>query len=285
MGKNILLTGSSGFIASAFRKKLESEGINVIPYDIRNGDDILDYSQLLKQLDKADSVWHFAAVADLNRSAVRPYESMEINIRGVYNIAQACHESHVQMNFISTCCVYGNCEEFPSTEKTLPNPSELYACSKMAGEYIVLGYHRQFDMDFNILRIPTTYGPGMRDELAIAKFIRNAHFNLPIEIHSDGEQTRTYTYIDDLIDALWLVEYKGIKNEILNVSSHEEISVNQAVDLIKLLTQSKSSIVWGQQRRGQTFKESISTKKLERLTGWYPKTSFAEGIKKCMTSF
>lgn len=279
--KKILVTGSSGAIASRFCRKLERENIQVIPFDLAEGDDLMDYLELFKKVARADSVWHFAAMADLNYAAADPLKCMEVNIKGTYYLTHICHELKVKLNFISTCCVYGNCGEFPSSEKNLPNPSELYAHSKLAGENIVLGYHKQVGLKYNILRIPTTYGEGMRPALAIAQFIKRAKANEDIIIHGNGEQTRTYTYIKDLIDALWLIESKGIENETFNISSDEEISVNNLVELIKTMTESNSKIIWGYDRIGQTYREFIDTTKLKKL-GWEAKVSLVEGLKKCL---
>lgn len=205
---------------------------------------------------------------------------MEVNIKGAYNVAHAAYINQCKINYISTCCVFGNQKEHPETEKTLPNPSELYAASKLAGEYCVLAYNRTYGIKFNILRIPTTYGPGMREALGVYVFLSQALKGKDITVHGSGNQTRTLTYIDDVIDALVSTEKNDIENEILNVSTEETVSASEMAVVIKEITNSNSVITHIDQRPGQTFREQISAEKIRDLIGWKAKTSFRDGILK-----
>jgi len=279
---NILVIGGKGFIGSKFVEKIQGKENNVFTYDVQDREDINQYTHLLiKLLDKRiDEVWHFAAIADLNYMRQYPMRSMGVNVLGTINIANICSEKKIKLNFISTCCVYGNQEIHPSDEKQLPNPAEIYACSKLAGENIIKGYAKSYGLKYNILRIPTTYGPRMRPALGVYIFFAQALKGKPLTIHGNGKQVRTLTYIDDVVDALVAVQGRGIENETINISTTEVVSALDMAEKIKALSNSNSEIKHIDQRIGQTFYEEIDVSKAKKLLGWEAKTSFDEGLVK-----
>lgn len=277
----ILVTGGSGFIGKRLMEKLTDLGHEVENFDFINGQDIRDYEHVERAVKGKDMVFHLAAVADLNWAREHPIETMDINVTGTTQMAVACARHNVFLNYASTCCVYGNQETHPSNEKSQPNPTEIYACSKLAGEYVILGYHRLYNLKHNILRFATIYGPGMREALATYIFLKQAIKGEPFTIHGDGTQTRTLTYVDDLIDSCVAVVNKGIENEIINLTTEEEVSVLDIINLSKELTNNtKSEIVFIEQRPGQILKEVIDASKAKKLMDWQAKHSFKEGMKK-----
>ena len=276
----ILVTGGEGFIGKILTDKLRALGHEVESFDYLNGQDIRNYEQVERAVKGKDVVYHLAAVADLNWAREHPLETMDINVTGTTQVAVACARNNVLLNYSSTCCVYGNCNEHPSHEETLPKPAEIYAHSKLAGEHIILGYATLYGLRYNIMRYATIYGPGMRKELAIHIFFRQAMRGEPITVHGDGKQSRTLTYIDDLIEGNLGFIKQGVENEIINLSTEEEHSVNEMVEMIKSITGSKSEIKYIDQRPGQVFKEAIDSSKAKKILGWEAKHSFEEGLKK-----
>jgi nucleoside-diphosphate-sugar epimerase len=264
---NVLLTGSSGFIASKLKKRLRDLGHQVEPFDIAQGQDICN----------AD---HLAAVADLNWARVHPIETMKINVEGTWNIANACRLNGTLLLFASTMCVYGNQKTHPDTEETLPNPAEIYACTKLAGESVIKGFHHTYGLEYVMMRFATIYGEGTRPALGTHIFLRQALKGEPITVHGDGQQTRTLTHIDDLIDAIIAAYQSGKVNETWNMTTQEEVSALQMAETIKSLTGSKSPIVFIPQRVGQTFRESVSAEKIKRDTGWEAKVKWDDGIRR-----
>lgn len=281
---NILVTGGNGFVGKRFIDELKKNGYCVYNFDLSAGKNILDYMQVYNTIDlyQIDIVWHFAAVSDLNIMRDKSLDSLNVNVMGTSILCKICAEKKIKLNYISTCCVYGNQNIHPSNEIQLPNPSEIYAASKLAGENIILGYNRSYDLKYNILRVPTMYGPGMRSALGVYVFIDQAIKGLPITIHGDGKQTRTLTYVDDVIEALVLVQKKEIENQTINISTKEIISANYMAKKIKVLTGSKSKIIHIQQRKGQTLRENIDITIANHILGWNAKTSFDKGLKKTL---
>lgn len=260
-------------------------------YDIRKPEDAERIVQ------GQDAVVLMAAVANLNHFEADPRTGMAVNIGGLINVAQACTDHHVKLYYISTCCVYGNTKDLPSSEEARPEPSEIYAAAKLAGEWLIKGYHKSFDLEYVILRIATTYGPGMRSALAPAVFINQIARGEPITIHGDGQQTRTLTYIDDEVDGIVAVINSGASNETFNVSTEEERSVNDLADIIRQeMGVPEWPIHYVKNRKGQTFKEQIDAGKMREIrvwkgryapdpskvnarTGWVAKYSLRDGIR------
>lgn len=277
---NILITGGKGFLGQHLAKALETRGHRVVSFDIVDGEDLLNYAAVEKAVAGKDAVYHLAAVADLNYARLHPRETMDINIVGTVNVADACARYGVALHYASTCCAYGNPETHPVDERTHPKPTEIYAHSKLAGEHIILGYASQFNLPYTILRLATFYGEGMRPALAPFVFLKQAMRNEPITIHGTGEQTRTFTHVSDIVSGLVAVLESGVKNEIINITTEEEVLVSDMAQLAKSLTGSNSEIVRIADRPGQIHKEEIRAAKAERLLGWKAKVAFADGMRR-----
>lgn len=277
---NILVTGGKGFIGSHLVGALLKERNTVEVFDFIDGEDIRNLDHVEEAIVGKDVVFHIAAVADLNWARENPMETMRTNVDGAANVAYVCSKNKIPLYFASTCCVYGNQEKHPENESFNPNPAEIYACTKVAGENIIRGFSLMYNFPINLMRLATIYGPGMRKELGVSIFFRQAIQNRPITIHGDGKQTRTLTYIDDLIEGIMMLFKSGKFLGAVNLSTTEEVSALSMAQKIKKLTNSKSDLVFVPQRPGQTFRESIDASKAKSEIGWVAKTSFDEGLKK-----
>ena len=282
----ILVTGSDGFIGMPVVERLRAEGHEVVPFDILSGKDMLNREQVDEAIaDGIQIVYHIAAQADLTKihSFDDAYQAVRLNVEGTHNIAYACAKHNAWLIYASTCCVYGNQEVHPESEDTsLPNPSEIYAYTKLAGEQIIRGYHLNFGMAYTILRFATIYGPGMRDALAPHIFFDQAYKGVDITVHGTGEQDRTQTYIDDLVDGIVATaQHPESQGHIINLTANESISANKMAEDIKRIVNSPSKIVHVTDRPNQTYHELFSTEKAKSLLGgWFAKTSWEEGLQK-----
>jgi UDP-glucose 4-epimerase len=289
-----------GFIGLKVIDRLRASGHTVDIVDLPEFD-LTNRQQVLDTIKGYDAVLLMAAISNLNFFEADPIHGMDVNMGGLTNVVQACSDTHTLLYYISTCCVYGNTRDLPSSEEARPEPSEIYAACKLAGEWIIKGYRKSFDLDYVILRIATTYGPGMRAALAPAVFINQINKGEPITVHGDGEQTRTLTYIDDEADGIVAVINSGVKNETFNISTEEEKSVNELIDIIKTeMNTPDHPVMYIKNRKGQTFKEQIDAKKVReiriwkgryaptakkvtQITGWSAKYSLREGIRETLT--
>jgi UDP-glucose 4-epimerase len=288
-----------GFIGLKVIDRLRASGHTVDIVDLPFFD-LTNRQQVLDTIKGYDVVILMAAISNLNFFEADPMHGMDVNMGGLTNVVQACSDTKTLLYYISTCCVYGNTKDLPSSEEARPEPSEIYAACKLAGEWIIKGYRKSFDLDYVILRIATTYGPGMRAALAPAVFINQINKGEPITVHGDGEQTRTLTYIDDEADGIVAVINSGIKNETFNISTEEEKSVNELIDIIKTeMNTPDHPVMYIKNRKGQTFKEQIDAKKVReiriwkgryaptakkatKITGWSAKYSLREGIRETL---
>lgn len=281
--KKILVTGDKGFIASKLVTRLQELGHEVMGYDLAQGKDLLDLVALEEAVKQVDVIYHVAAQADLTKMVDLDgaYKGVVTNVYTTNNIAFLCAKYNKWLIYASTMCVYGNLDELPAREdKTLPNPSEIYSCSKYAGEWVIKGYSKNFGNPYTILRFATIYGEGMRPALATHVFFRQAMRGEPITVHGDGSQTRTLTYIYDLIEGIVapLSHEKEAYNQVFHLSTEEKISAKKMAEDIKVLTGTSSSIVFVEQRKNQTLHEDFDTSKTKELLGWESKVSWDEGL-------
>lgn len=271
----ILVTGSDGFIGKAFCNRLAKEYKDYIGYDL--SDNILEINQHEFEY-KIDMVVHFAAIADLNQSIENQDKNFDVNIIGTYEVAKFCRNNNIPLIFISTCCVYHSNDDIVD-ETTFPLTNEPYACSKMAGEYILRGMP---DLDYTILRIGTVYGEGMRKELfnyiALDKIIKGE----VIQVNGNGEQERTYIYIDDLVDGIYRAcqNFYNIKSEIINLCGNESISVNLTMTIAAHIVGKPFMAKYGFNRYGDFKSENVSIEKAEKLLDWKPKIEYEDGMKR-----
>lgn len=286
--KSKILHIGAGFIGNEVIRKLKKLGHEVEIYSRSFGQDITDRKLLEEAITRNDIVIQNAAISDLNDYEAKPLLGANVNLWGTVLCANYCSKHKKRLYYISTCCVYGNVDDLPSSEEGKVNPSEIYAEHKLAGESIIKGYHKSFDLEYVILRIATTYGTvDMRSSLAPAVFIGQALSGEPITIHGDGKQTRTLTYIDDEAEGIVAsITHPEVINEIINISSDEELSV---IDWANIINEECSKITgetvplkFIEDRKGQTFRELIDSSKAKKLLGWEAKVKFREGIQRTL---
>lgn len=282
----ILVTGEMGFIGSKVLEELRKKGHEVSGFDIVNNFDLLNIGQLENEIKDADTVFHIAAQADLTQmtdSVDAGRDGVLKNVDATHNVVYCCAKYSKWLIFASTVCVYGNLKKHPATEDTtLPNPSDLYACSKYAAEWIIKGYGKNFNMPWTIERYATIYGPGMRKALGLYVFFEQAISEKDITVHGNGKQERTLTYIDDLVKGIIspLDNPEKAKGQIFNLSNKKRISAIKMAKDVKKITSSKSDIIFVEQRNNQTIREEISVSKVKKALGWESDTPWKEGLEK-----
>jgi len=280
----ILVTGGKGAIGALLMQKLADMGHSACSYDLVDGQDLLDLSALDPAVENVDIVFHAAAEANLNkmRTLEGGRSGMARNVGATDNVAYLCAKHRKWLLFLSTTCLYGNVSENPASEDAaLPNPSEIYAASKYAAEWIIRGYGISFSLPYTILRIATVYGPGCRSELGVHVFLGQALSGEPITVHGDGRQLRTLTYIEDAIAGIVapLGHASEAIGQIFNISSTEQISAIDMAHRIKALTGSHSKVVFVPQRPQNIVTEAANVSKAKRLLQWQARVSFSEGLQ------
>ena len=229
----IIITGGTGFLGKRLCRKLIKNQHEIMSYDIIDGYDILNVEQLEKSFKdfKPDSIIHLAACSDLNIFRDKPEISYKINVIGTRNILGLCKKYNSRLLFASTCCCYGNNDTHPSDETSPTCPTEPYAKSKKESELEIL----KVGLPHCCMRLATFYGPEMRPALAPAIFLDKAHRNETIEIHGNGKQTRTLTYVDDIVSGIITIVENKPKYTIINVTTEEITSVIDMINHAKRL--------------------------------------------------
>ena len=269
---NYFITGGAGFIGSHLAEKLLSNGeiVSIID-DLSTGsidniedlksnvnfeykiDSIMNEHLLAELIDKSDVVFHLAAAVGVKLIVESPVRTIETNIQGTELVLKMASKKKKKIIIASTSEVYGKgtCMPFKETGDLVFGPTTKgrwsYACSKAIDEFLGLAYYKEKKVPVTIVRLFNTVGPrqtGMYG-MVIPTFVKQALLNHPITIYGDGQQTRCFTYVGDVVDAL----VKTSRNpkavgEIFNIGSTEEISIKELAELVKSMTKSNSEIVY-----------------------------------------
>ncbi len=265
--KKILITGAAGNIGSSLCKELlkdednyiigldnlstgkiknikfnKSKKFNFIKCDVNNKKKL----NLIFKKYKINFIFHYAAVVGVQRTLKNPLEVLN-DIEGIKNILENCKKYKIKRLFFSSSSeVYGEPFESPQNELTTPLNSRLpYAIVKNVCESYIKTYHKEYGINYTILRLFNTFGPSQSQDFVITKFIKNSIKNKKIEIYGNGKQTRSFIYIDDNINFTKKIFYeKKLINQTVNLGNNEEITVLELAKKIISLTNSKSKIVF-----------------------------------------
>jgi len=270
-----MVTGSKGFLGKSVIHLLKEYNWDIVHFDLQDGDDILDYQQVISKLQNSNLCIHLAAVADVYDAEADAERCQMINVEGTRNIAKACVDTDVRLLFISTVCAYGNNGNLVQTEDSPLAPTEIYAETKAEAESILSSIE---NLDYRIIRPATFYGSGMRDTLAIQRFINASKNGRKIEIHGNGTQTRCYTHVDDVALSIMILSELWPDDIVYNVANPQPTSVIELVEMIRQVSGENLEIQHVEDRRGQIFCSSIDVSKMKSL-GWAPTKDLLYGIK------
>ena len=302
----ILVTGSSGFIASRVCEMLLEKGELVVGvdnmndyYDIRlkqyRLEKLLKYSNFIfHQVDIENlaklrpifmsnnfrAVYNLAARAGVRYSMENPWIYMRTNAEGTLNLLELMKDYNVSKFILaSTSSLYAGLQ-MPFTEDLPVNtPISPYAASKKAAEAFAYTYHRQYGIDVSILRYFTVFGPGGRPDMAPYRFAKWVLEGTPITLYGDGTQTRDFTYIDDIARGTILAE-KSLGYEIINLGGGKEpVTINQFIAWIEDLTGLKAIINYLPAHSADMQESMANIEKAKKLLDWEPETSTFNGLK------
>lgn len=272
----ILLTGHKGFIGSNLAKKLENH--TIIGVDLKDGNNILDsnYINALFEFYHFDAIIHLAAIAGVGYSIAHSEEVLTNNIIGFDVLAKAAIKHNVKhFIYASSSSVYGD-------DGTQKSP---YAVSKATNELQASMYSNLSDMKFTGLRFFTVYGEGIRKDLAISKFIKAMKANEPLYVYGDGTQSRDFTYVDDITEAIKLIleSDKSWKNEVFDVGYGSSTSVNELIDILKGIINPAYDKVVYQDEKPYDVKETLANpNKLYEWFSFKPRFCLEKGLTKLL---
>ncbi len=277
--QRIVVTGGQGFVGKHLVQALRTRGFDATSFDLRAGQDIRDTATVEQALSAASAVVHLAAWADLYEARRDPVEAVRVNVLGTAVVADAARRQGVRLIHASTACVYGNQARFPTPEDTVPNPTEIYAQTKLAAEQVVRGLVASHGLEAVIVRFPGVYGAGLRGALAVARFFERASADGVLEVHGDGAQTRSPIHVEDLVRGLVAIVERPEVRDTLNLGTPEEISALELAERIQALV-GRGRIVHGPQRSPHTERELIDWSRAHAVLGWTPRVSLEEGLRR-----
>lgn len=305
--KTVVVTGGAGFLGSHLCDRLITEGFQVICIDnfITGSPDNIahlfgndnfkfikhDVTNFIHVPGKIDYILHFASPASPIDYLKLPIQTLKVGSLGTHKALGLAKEKNAIFLLASTSEVYGDPLIHPQNEDYWGNvnpvgPRGVYDEAKRFAESLTMAYHRYHGLQTRIVRIFNTYGPRMRlnDGRVLPTFIGQALRDEPLSIFGDGSQTRSFCYVDDLIEGIYRLM---LSDEVypVNIGNPDEITIKQFADEVINLTGSKSKIAYHPLPEDDPKVRQPDISKAKRLLGWEPKVSRTEGIKRTLEYF
>ncbi|MDH6651294.1 NAD-dependent epimerase/dehydratase family protein [Priestia megaterium] len=296
-----IVTGGAGFIGSHLVEELIIKGFevhiidsmisgkqeNIHPLATLHVEDIC--SKQTKQIilkEKPNIVFHLAAQADVSRSINDPQYDADVNIKGTINILEACRDASVdKIIFASTSAVYGELQKDLITEMDPTVPISYYGLSKLTGESYIRLFSRLYGLSYTILRYGNVYGPRQTPKGeggVVAVFLDRLNKGTMLNIHGDGEQTRDFVYVKDIVQANIAAIDKG-HQEVIHASTTQRTSVNRLLKELEKIHGSKINISHTEGRPGDIKHSCLDSKKAYKLLEWQSQVSIFNGLKETYT--
>ena len=308
-----LVTGVAGFIAARVAEMLLEAGHTIIgvdnlndAYDVRmkqwrlnrikevhqnfhfhqlDISDREDIKHLQEQIthqfegSRLDAVFNLAARAGVRYSVENPWVYVDTNVTGTLNMLEMCRHLKISKFILaSTSSIYGADAPLPTPEEAdSSHPLQSYAASKKGAEALCYAYHYLYDIDVTVFRYFTVYGPAGRPDMVMFRFAQWINEGRTLKVFGDGEQTRGFTYVDDIARGT-ILGLKPLGFEIMNLGGHETISINGLIQLFENLT-GKQAIIEKQPRHpADMLANWANVEKAGRILGWEPVVSLEEGV-------
>ncbi len=294
---NTLVTGGAGFIGSHLVERLVRDGhqvsiidnfsngrrenlaflgnsnsqVKIHEADVANFDSIKDY------FNGVDWVFHLAALADIVPSIKMPHHYFQANVDGTFAVMEAARHANVKrIVYTASSSCYGIPNEYPTLESAPINPAYPYALTKFLGEEIALHWAKVYNLPLISLRLFNVYGPRTRTSgtygAVFGVFLAQKLAGKPFTVVGDGNQTRDFTFVTDVVNAFVTAAASEISGEVFNVGSGESVSVNELVRLLG------GDVTYIPKRPGEPDKTFADITKINSRLNWKPEMSFADGV-------
>jgi dTDP-glucose 4,6-dehydratase len=303
----ILVCGGSGFIGSTFIQNYLKSNSELFITNIDNltigsnqenlkdvqsnnqynfiQDNIQNESVISNLVKDFDIVVNFAAESHVDRSISNPKPFVETNVLGTYSLLEAIRKHDKLFIHVSTDEVYGDADDQESfNELSQINPSNPYSATKAAADHLVASYYRTYGIKCITTRCSNNFGPMQFPEKLIPKTIIRIIKNLKVPIYGDGQQIRSWIYVNDHVDAIQSLILKGKSGDVYNITAYEEISNKMIVEkILDIMDVSHEMIEFVPDRPGHDKRYSIDSSKIEKEINWKPKYDFDNALQETVT--
>ena len=299
--KKIVITGAAGFIGSNLVDKLLNQGFfvygidnlitgsidNLSHLDSNNNFDFVnhDVTKYIDIKEKIDYVFHFASPASPIDYLDYPIQTLKANAIGGHNALGLAKKNNAKFILASTSEVYGDPLEHPQKESYFGNvnpigPRSIYDEAKRFIESMTISYHVYHNLRVSIVRIFNTYGPRMKidDGRVLPTFIKQAASNKDLTVNGDGTQTRSFCYIDDLVNGIVQLMNSEYSYPI-NIGNDDEVSINEIASIIISILNSESKIVYNQLPEDDPLKRKPDLTLAKKILNWSPKIDKKDGFE------
>jgi nucleoside-diphosphate-sugar epimerase len=304
--KRYVVTGGAGFIGSALVRRLvaaregsvrvvdnlltgHEENLADVSSDIEfDRSDIRDYKSVAGALADADVVFHLAAIPSVPRSIQSPIPSHEVNIDGTFNVFRACQEGRVgRVVYAASSSAYGDTTELPKVETMAPRPKSPYAAQKLAGEYYASVFHSCYGLETVSLRFFNVYGerqdPSSPYSGVISLFMRALIERRPPTIFGDGEQTRDWTYVEDVASlCVRAAQAEGVAGKMYNAGNGQRYSLNDVWRLLQEIEGVSIAPRYEAPRAGDVRDSQADTSAVCRDLGHRLQYSLEQGLRRTL---
>jgi len=305
--KKILVTGGAGFLGSHLCDRLVAQGHHVLCVDNyftgskKNIEHLLDYKnfEVIRQdiciplYVEVDEIYNLACPASPYYYQLDPIQTMKTSVIGAFNMLGLAKRTKAKILQASTSECYGDPTVHPQPETYWGNvnPIGIRSCydeGKRAAETLFMDYHRKHGVDTRIMRIFNTYGPRMNpnDGRVVSNFIVQALRNEDITMYGDGLQTRSFCYVDDLLDGMMaLMNYEGIYPHPINIGNPGEFSMLELAEKVIQMTGTTSKIVFQELPQDDPKQRKPDISRAKNVLGWEPKIVLNQGLEKTIDYF
>ena len=293
-----VVTGGAGFIGSHLAKFLVKNNHEVLIIDnlirgtLNNISEIKDdvefhkvdisnYNEIDAVVDSVDGIFHEAALASVPQSFKEPERYQEVNAIGSENIFKLGEKHNAKIVFASTSSVYGDQTKFPVNENAQTNPLNPYGQSKLEAEKFASKYAAK-GLRVIGLRYFNVFGIGQNPEYAgvIPKFIERISQNKPPIIEGDGNNIRSFTFVDDVVQANILAFQSNVNHEFINIASEDMTSINELAEKMIKMSGLNLKPIYDEPRKGDIKKSNADISKAKEILKWNTKITLEEGLKK-----
>jgi nucleoside-diphosphate-sugar epimerase len=288
-----LVTGAAGFIGSHLAEALLAGGHDVLAidcftdyYDVGEKEanaagfhvDRLDLAEEPPALTGIDGVFHLAGQPGVRSFGEAFPLYLRRNVLATQKVFEACAAAGVRIVFASSSSVYGDAESYPTREDASPRPLNPYGMTKLACEQLAYAYARSFGLDVVTLRYFTVYGPRQRPDMFFRRVVERLLDGEAFQLFGTGEQSRSFTYVGDVVAATRAAMDRGVAGATYNVGGGSEASVNEAIGLLEAIAGRQLHVEHEPAVSGDMLRTNADVSKIAADTGWEPQTSLHDGL-------